>query len=95
MGPRHPARIERGREVIGIDARPSDSIALAMRAAAPFYVASEVVDQEKAHLLSLDEETTRTIFGNQDAQPSDPDQPPSADPDEPEPGLFGEGDGTT
>jgi bifunctional DNase/RNase len=54
--------IKRGQQVIGIDARPSDSIAVAIRAGAPIYIAEEVVEKERAHLLELDQETTRQIL---------------------------------
>jgi bifunctional DNase/RNase len=38
--------IERGEEVVSLDARPSDSIALAVRAAAPIFVAEKILEGE-------------------------------------------------
>jgi bifunctional DNase/RNase len=83
--------IERGQEVVGIDARPSDSIAVAIRTEAPIFVADEVVDLEKDHLLSFNEEATRRLFergeavftagqeqegpGSEDAEDPSPDSP--------------------
>jgi len=60
--------IERGQEVIGIDARPSDSIAIAMRTDAPIFVAQELLEKEKDHLLSLDEEATNALFNTPGAE---------------------------
>jgi bifunctional DNase/RNase len=51
--------IERGQQVFGIDARPSDSIAIAVRADAPIFVSDKVLEQEKENLVMLDEEATR------------------------------------
>jgi bifunctional DNase/RNase len=38
--------IERGEEVVSLDARPSDSIALAVRAAAPIFVSEKILEGE-------------------------------------------------
>lgn len=38
--------LERGEEVISLDARPSDSIALAVRSGAPIFVAERILDGE-------------------------------------------------
>ncbi len=54
--------IERGQQVIAIDARPSDSIAIAVRTGAPIFVGESVIEREEEHLLSLDQETTRRIL---------------------------------
>jgi bifunctional DNase/RNase len=54
--------LTRENQVIGIDARPSDSIAVALRAEAPIFVAEEVVEAVAASLLTLDEEATRTLL---------------------------------
>jgi bifunctional DNase/RNase len=85
--------IERGPEVVGIDARPSDSIAVAIRTEAPIFVADEVLRQEKDHLLSLNEEATRRLFDRGEAiftigeEPDtsglDETDKPATDPDEP------------
>jgi len=55
--------IERGPQVIGIDARPSDSVALALRGEAPIFVVEEVVSAVKDRLLTLDEKSTRDLYG--------------------------------
>lgn len=56
--------IERGQQVIGIDARPSDSIAVAIRSGSPIFVSEGVVEREREHLLRLDEESARRLFGH-------------------------------
>jgi len=38
-------RVRRGEEVVDIDSRPSDAIAVAVRAGVPIYVADEVMDR--------------------------------------------------
>jgi bifunctional DNase/RNase len=53
--------IERDRQVIGIDARPSDAIAVAVRTATPIYVTEEVLAKVDDSLLALDEEATRAM----------------------------------
>ncbi|MFH1842703.1 MAG: bifunctional nuclease family protein [bacterium] len=63
--------IERGQQMIGIDARPSDSIAIAIRTEAPIFVAEAVVDQERDHLLSLDENLTSQIIDRHTGGPTD------------------------
>ncbi len=53
--------IEREAEVIAIDARPSDAIAIALRTAAPVFVAEAVVgDGER--LIALDPATARSLL---------------------------------
>ncbi|MFH1220551.1 MAG: bifunctional nuclease family protein [Candidatus Eisenbacteria bacterium] len=47
--------IEKGEEIIGIDARPSDSIALALKSKAPVFVAEELLREQPAEELSEDE----------------------------------------
>jgi bifunctional DNase/RNase len=83
--------IERGQQVLGIDARPSDSIAIAMRAEAPIFVAKKVLEQEKDHLLTLDEEPPDGMPPNVEGGKSgqDPDFSPGSflgPPDESPPG---------
>ena len=76
--------IERGQQMIGIDARPSDSIAVAIRTEAPIFVSEAVVDQEREHLLTLDEDLTGQILDrhlNPHFEQSLADgEPPAADP---------------
>ncbi len=55
--------IERGQQVIGIDARPSDSIAVAIRTGSPVFLSEQVVEHEREHLLRLDDEGARRLFG--------------------------------
>ena len=99
--------LTRENQVIGIDARPSDSIAVALRADAPIFVAEEVVEAVAASLLTLDEEATRTLLerlrgqqraagagGKTDqATAAEPETDPSADNDplRPPPDEDGEG----
>jgi bifunctional DNase/RNase len=47
--------IEKGEEIIGIDARPSDSIALALKAKASILVAEELLREPTVEELSEDE----------------------------------------
>jgi bifunctional DNase/RNase len=48
--------IEAGDRVLSIDARPSDSVGLALRAAVPIYVAEEVMDKAGQRIAPVDEE---------------------------------------
>jgi bifunctional DNase/RNase len=59
--------ITRGQQVIGIDARPSDSIAIAIRSGSPIFVAEEVLEKEKEHLLQLDDQATELLQGQEPA----------------------------
>ncbi len=59
--------ITRGQQVIGIDARPSDSIAIAIRTDSPIFVAEEVLEKEKEHLLQLDEQAADMLQGQEPA----------------------------
>lgn len=61
--------IERGQQVIGIDARPSDSVAIAIRTGSPIFIAEGVLDREQDHLLSLDEETTNQMLSRNKGVP--------------------------
>lgn len=74
--------IERGDQVLGIDARPSDSIAIALRAEAPIYVTEEVVDKVRDSLLQFDADNPPGMRSG--ASPgADSDAPdPDADPDD-------------
>lgn len=47
--------IEKGEEIIGIDARPSDSIALALKAKAAVFVAEELLREPTVDEMSEDE----------------------------------------
>jgi bifunctional DNase/RNase len=46
--------ITRGHEIIAIDARPSDSVALALRARCPIYLSKELLASQQISLLQLD-----------------------------------------
>ena len=67
-----------GDKAIIMDSRPSDAIALAVRAAAPIYVMSSVVDQAKVAFESLE-----SVAGplNQKPSETEPVAPESADAD--------------
>jgi bifunctional DNase/RNase len=47
--------LETGERLVAVDARPSDSVALALRMGAPIYVADEVMDQAGQWLSEEDE----------------------------------------
>lgn len=57
-----------GEKAIDIDSRPSDALAIAVRAKVPIYVEDEVM--EKAGVL-LDKETGNAIVGNEGASAAD------------------------
>lgn len=46
--------LQRDQELIGIDARPSDCIALALRCDAPIFLAEKVLEAVRENLLPLD-----------------------------------------
>jgi len=46
--------LARDNNVVAVDARPSDSIALALRTAAPIYLDDGVIDKVRDSLISLD-----------------------------------------
>ncbi len=49
--------LENGNKILSVDARPSDSVGLALRVNAPIYVAEEVMDE--AGIIMTEEEETR------------------------------------
>ncbi len=53
--------LARDSEIIAIDARPSDSIALAIRAKAPIFVAPELMGSDRAPEPMTDEEKARAL----------------------------------
>jgi bifunctional DNase/RNase len=83
--------IERGEQVIGIDARPSDSIAVALRVDAPIYVSDEVVEKGRESLLPFAEVEPGDAAGgapaDDDAAAGDEDGPPGDADDEDESGT--------
>jgi len=85
--------IERGQQVFGIDARPSDSIAIAVRTNAPIFVDPSVLEQEKDNLVMLDEEATHEFLQRANDLSSSGGEEPLPDSDsEGDPDDFGEGD---
>jgi bifunctional DNase/RNase len=56
--------LSRGTEVVSLDCRPSDALAVALRTAAPVFVDEKVVRIERDHLLTFDEEETKALFGD-------------------------------
>ena len=50
--------IKQGEEIIRIDARTSDAIALALRANAPILIYETILDKERARVFDHDEQTT-------------------------------------
>jgi len=48
-------QLTREHEVISVDARPSDSIALAMRCEAPIYLSRELADSQADNMLEVEE----------------------------------------
>lgn len=48
--------LERDHEILSVDARPSDSIALAVRVRCPIFLTSELLDSQQGHLVEIDEQ---------------------------------------
>jgi bifunctional DNase/RNase len=61
--------VEQGDKLLHIDARPSDAIALALRADAPVFVQPTVLEQAQAHDASSEEERVRKLL--EDLDPED------------------------
>lgn len=53
--------LSRDHEIVAIDARPSDSIALAIRVKSPIYVAPELLSEERPAQPLSDEERARAL----------------------------------
>lgn len=47
--------LERDQEIISIDARPSDSVALALRTGSPMFVTSELLESQEDNLYEIEE----------------------------------------
>jgi uncharacterized protein len=60
--------LARDRDVVAIDARPSDSIALALRTGAPIYLETALLEKVRESLLPLD------VLDQTDQTPHDPDE---------------------
>ena len=60
--------LEREREVIAVDARPSDGMALALRTAAPIYLEDSLLAKVRDSLLPLE------VLERMDQQPREPDK---------------------
>ncbi len=71
--------LERDREVVAIDARPSDGIALALRADAPVYLEESVLAKVRDSLLPVD------VLERSPRADDEPRGDPDDDPDEEEP----------
>ena len=56
--------LSRGAEVVSLDCRPSDALAVALRTGAPVFVDEKVVRLEQDHLLTFDEDETKALFGD-------------------------------
>lgn len=61
----------RDRDIVAVDARPSDSIALALRAEAPIFIEPAVLDKVRDSLVPLD-----ALEGDESDAPEDPDEGP-------------------
>lgn len=48
--------LERDEEILSVDARPSDSIALAVRVKCPIFLTSELLDSQAGHLVEIEDE---------------------------------------
>lgn len=48
-------QLARGHEVISVDARPSDSVALALRCGAPIYLSRELAESQSDNMLEVEE----------------------------------------
>jgi len=90
--------IERGEQILGIDARPSDSIAIALRADAPIYVTEQLVEKVNDSLLQFDAEATRRLqeggaFGSARASGDETERGADDEAGDERPPLGGEDDG--
>lgn len=71
--------LQRGEEIVAIDARPSDSIALALRAQAPIYVSKELFESSSRELSTAADETEDDDDDEADSGPDFGDIDPSPD----------------
>ena len=55
--------LERDHEILSVDARPSDSIALAVRVKCPIFLTSELLDSQQAHLVEIEDESAPSPAG--------------------------------
>ena len=69
--------IEKNGELVEMDSRPSDAIALAMRFSAPIFVEESIM--EKSGIILPDELAGETIPGSTDERASDETEPPTLD----------------
>jgi bifunctional DNase/RNase len=53
--------IEAGDRVVAVDARPSDSVGLALRAEAPIYIAEAVMEKAGQWITAEDEERLKDL----------------------------------
>lgn len=53
--------LEKGDEVVGIDARPSDSIAIALRTKSPIYVAQQLFENQPASSELAEEDQSESL----------------------------------
>ena len=56
--------IKQGDEIIRIDARTSDAIALSLRSKAPILIYESILDKERARVFDHDEHTTEEVTEN-------------------------------
>ena len=55
--------LERDQEILSIDARPSDSIALAVRVKCPIYLTRSLLDSQRDHLIEIQESPSSASAG--------------------------------
>lgn len=67
--------LERGEEVLSVDARPSDSVALAVRVKCPIFLTRSLLDSQRDHLIEIQESPAPTT------PPAAPPQSPESSPE--------------
>lgn len=65
--------LAQGDKIIMLDARPSDAIAIALRAHAPIFVASKVIEQARMHFTSSENAPSDPVAGAAEVSPLNPD----------------------
>ncbi len=72
--------LQRGDEILSVDARPSDSVALAVRVRCPIFVTEELLESQADQLVEIREAGPEVTAKPADSPPPSADQPgPSAE----------------
>lgn len=71
--------LERGDEVLSVDARPSDSVALAVRVKCPIYLTRALLDSQRDHLIEIQQGPAPSATSPlEPEEPESPETSPSA-----------------